>query len=247
MSKRLTMAVAALAACGIATAATRAQAPSQTTMTATVQATPANAGTARRPAGIKLQGKVELTTPEGVARPLLDGFDIWYGPGIAFNGDRYPACPLKTLSRGGPSKCPAESIIGRGRFPGTPPEFSDSATDGNITFLNAPGGMLAWIVVRNPARVAAAAVGKVVDDAPGPWPHRESFTIPRSLQVVAGIPITVRELSFAIGGKAYAPKYLASTACPKDGWAWKVRVHSRAADTGATGLLERHGRTPCHR
>jgi hypothetical protein len=249
MSKRLSTAAAVVAGCAIAAAATRAQEPSPTTLTATVRATPAKAGTARRPVGVRLQGHLELTTPEGVAYPLVTGFDLWYGPGIGFNGDRYATCSKSTLSHGGPSRCPRTSIVGSGQLPDGPRDLAELVPwpGQNVTFINTPGGMVAWIVLKNPARVAAAAVGTVVDDAPGPWPHRASFTIPRSLQVVAGIPITPRELSFAIGGKSYAPKYMTSTTCPKGGWAWKVRVHTRAADTGATAVLETHGRAPCHR
>lgn len=246
MSKQLTAALAVVAGCAIAAAATRAQEPAQTTLTATVRATPEKAGTVRRPAGVKLQGTFELATPEGVAWPFVTGFDVWYGPGIAFNGDRYATCSKSTLNRGGPAACPRTSFVGSGTFPTQPRELSDLGSDGRVTFINAPGGMVAWIVIKNPARVAAAAVATVVDDAPEPWPHRESFTMPQSLQVVAGIPITPRELSFAIGGKTYAPTYMASTACPKGGWAWRVRVHTWTTTEGAK-LLQTQGRAPCHR
>jgi hypothetical protein len=118
---------------------------------------------------------------------------------------------------------------------------------GTVTFINATGGRTAaWFVLNDPARVQAAAVGTVVDSASGPWPHRETYRIPQSLQVVAGIPVTLNGLSFAIGGKSWAKTYTASTGCPAGGWAWKVRVHTREA-TEAAAVIEAHGRTSCHR
>jgi hypothetical protein len=247
MSKRLTTAVAALAACGIATAATRAQEPSPTTtLTATVRATPQKAGTARRPVGVKLQGKVELTTPEGVAHPVITGFELWTGPGLTFNGDRYPGCRLSELSMSGPAACPSKSIMGTGSLL-DPMGIMDrpSGGDGRITFFNGVGGkLLAWMVLQNPARVQAAAVGEVVDDKPGPWPQRVAWTIPSSLRLVSGIPITLDHIDFAIGGKSWAKTYFATTRC---GFAWRIRVHTASSTTGAPATLDTRGRVPCRR
>ncbi|HWI72091.1 MAG TPA: hypothetical protein VNT55_09060, partial [Baekduia sp.] len=153
MPKHLTTTLAVVAGCAIAAAATRAQQPSQTMVTATVRATPEKAGTVRRPVGVKLQGKVELTTPEGVARPILTGFEIWYGPGITFDGGRYPTCRRAALQHGGPSECPPKSFMGSGQILNESRELSDLGPGQNMTFINAPGGrMVAWIVIKNPVR-----------------------------------------------------------------------------------------------
>jgi hypothetical protein len=221
-------------------------APAQTTLTADVRAMPTKAGTAKRPAGVKLDGKLQLTTPDGAAWPVVTAFEIWFGPGITFKGDAAPACRVSALSNGGPSACPAKSIMGAGSLGRRDPN-ADFGQGNNITFVNAPGGSLtAWVVLQDPARVQAAAIGTVVDGRPGPWPHRQTWTIPRSLQLVAGIPITLNSLSFAIGGKSWAKTYVATTRCPAGGWAWRVRVHTMKA-TGAAAVLDTRGRTPCHR
>jgi hypothetical protein len=246
MPKRLTTAVATLAACGIVTAATHAQEPSPTTLTATVRATPEKAGTARRPVGVKVLGKVELTTPEGVDHPVITGLELWTGPGLAFNSDRYPGCRLSELSMGGPAACPPESIMGTGSLL-DPMALMDrpAGGGGRITFLNGVGGkLLAWMVLQNPARVQAATAGEVVDDKPGPWPQRVAWTIPPSLRLVAGIPITLNHIDFAIGGKTWAKTYFATTRC---GFAWRIRVHTASPKTGLPATLDTRGRVPCRR
>jgi hypothetical protein len=235
MLKHLITALTVVAGCVIAAAASHAQGPSQTTLTGTVRAAPEKAGTVRRPAGVKVQGKVRLMTPERGGSPIVTAFEIWHGPGLVFDRKRFPACRITALSMGGPRACPPKSIMGRGQLLHGPLELEDYGTDGTVTFINAAGGRTAaWIVLHEPARVQAAAVGTVVDSASGPWPHRETYTIPQSLQVVAGIPITLNGLSFAIGGKSWAKTYTASTGCPAGGWAWKVRV-PHARDDGGRG------------
>jgi hypothetical protein len=248
MLKHLTAAVAITVVVGAAVVgATRAQEPPAPTMvTATVSATPAQAGTARRPRGLELNGKIDVIVPEGQARPVVTGFELWTGPGLVFDRTGVPACSAATLRHGGPSRCPPTSIVGTGSLDDTtlPTDFGQG---NNIVFLNAPGGtMAAWIVLQNPARVQAATFSTVVDGARGRWPHRDAFRIPPSLQLVAGLPITIGELTFRIGGKAWAKDYIASTRCPAGGWTWKARVHTREA-AGAAAVIDAHGHTPCHR
>jgi hypothetical protein len=244
MPKRLTPAVAALAACGIATAATHAQEPSPTTLAATVRATPQKAGTTKRPQGVKLGIHAGITTPEGAERPIVTGFEIWTGSGIVYHRDIAPVCPLQTLSTGGPSACPKGSIMGTQTGEAYQ---ADPRSRLRTTLINGPGGTLTiWGVLQNPARVQAAIPGTVVDGKKGAWPHRESWTIPPSLRVVAGIPITLSELSLNYGGKSWAKTYVATTHCPKGGWRWRVRVHTASLKTGAPATLDKRGRVPCH-
>jgi hypothetical protein len=84
----------------------------------------------------------------------------------------------------------------------------------------------------------------VVDGARGLWPHRDAWAFPPALQGVAGTPILLDDLSFFFGLTRAAKHYVASTACPKGGWAWKVRVRTRSA-TGAEAVLDANGRAPC--
>src|SRR4051794_35032592 len=72
--------VAALALTGTAQA--------QTTLSASVKATPAKAGTAKRPQGVKLAVHADITTPEGAEHPIVTGFELWTGAGIVYHRDR---------------------------------------------------------------------------------------------------------------------------------------------------------------
>jgi hypothetical protein len=234
--------------CGSAVAAALAQQPTSPTLSGTVSASPARSGTPARPLGVKLAGRAELKVPEGAPRPVITGLEIWTGPGIALDGHRFPACRVAVLSSGGPSACPPKSIMGSGSLLADPRLGLDFGQAGRITLINSPTGPpTLWIVLQNPARVQAAAAGTVVHDATTRWPHHVRWTMPRALQVVAGIPITPFGLSFVLGGKAYAKDYVSTTGCPEGGWAWKLRVHTDDAQGGAAGVLDAHGRIPCRR
>jgi len=52
------------------------------------------------------------------------------------------------------------------------------------------------------------------------WSYELSFTTPRSLRVVAGVPISApNRVSFKLGGKRYAKRYLTSNRrCPERGF-----------------------------
>jgi hypothetical protein len=238
--------VAAL--CGVAVAAALAQQPTSTALSGTVKAAPARSGTPERPLGVKLAGKAELKVPEGAPRPVITGLEVWSGPGIAFNGRRFPACRVAVLRSGGPSACPPKSIMGSGAILGDPALQPDFGQGGRITLINSPSGTpTLWIVLQDPARVQAAAAGTVVPDASARWPHHVRWTIPRALQIVAGIPITPFGLSFVLGGKTWANDYISTTGCPDGGWGWKLRVHTGDGQGGAAGVLDAHGRIPCRR
>lgn len=221
-----------VAACALGTASAGA-----TDLAATVAVTPKNGGTPRHPQGHKITVKTHLTTPEGRPRPTVTGVEVWYGRGIEFRRDGVPTCSMKTLAMGGPGACPSASKVGMSGNTADPIEATPK-----FQFIAAPGGkMLAYATLQRPARVRAVLGTDVVADAPGPWPYRDAWTFGRTLQVVAGIPISLDDLRFSFGYTKGARNYISSTSCPKDGWAWKVRVRTRAT------VLEAHGRAPCHR
>jgi hypothetical protein len=220
-------------------------AQAQTTLTGAVKVSPGKAGTPKRPQGVQLGIHADITTPEGSEHPLVTGFELWTGSGIVYNRDIVPACSLKTMSTGGPGACPKESIMGTQM--GEASQVDDLRSRLKTTLVNGPGGTLTiWGVLQNPARVQAVIPGTVVDGKKGAWPHRESWTIPPSLRIVAGIPITLSELSLNYGGKSWAKTYVATTHCPKDGWRWRMRVHT-IASSGLPATLDTRGRAPCHR
>lgn len=214
----------------------------QTTLDARVSVTPKAGGTPKRPQGHKITVETHLTTPEGVVRPTLTGIEVWYGRGIEFRRKGVPTCSVKTLSEGGPEACPPESRLGAGSGP--------NADDGlnpipKLHFFSAPGGkMIAYATLLRPARVRAVLDDRPVLDAPGPWPFRDAWAFPRTLQVVAGIPITIDDLRLAFGYTKGAKNYISSTSCPRGGWAWRVRLHTWTAPGGAAALTA-NGRAPC--
>jgi hypothetical protein len=234
LGRHLVLTVAAsLALTGVAEA--------QTTLSARVKVSPGQAGTAKRPQGVKLTLHADITTPGDVGHPIPTGFELWTGKGVVFNGRRHPSCPLTTMSRGGPSACPPRSIMGKTGGSFEPGVRSEPKT----TLINAPdGGMTIWAVLQNPARVQAAIPSRVTTVRRSVWPRREAWTIPRSLQIVAGIPITLPAIDLEVGGKSWARDYVALTGC---GFAWRLLVHTVTGMAETPATLDTRGRVPCRR
>lgn len=219
----------------------------QTTLDTTVKVTPSAGGSPRHPQGHKIAGTVEVLTPGGAVRPIVTGLEVWYGRGLEFRRDRVPTCSSEMLAKGGPDACPPASRVGVGTGPAIePPEGATSPP--KLQFFNAPGGkMIAYATLQLPARVRAVLDDDVVAGARGLWPYRDAWPFPPNMQVVAGIPITLDSLAFAFGYTKAAKNYISSTSCPKGGWAWRVRVHTRVPETRATAVLQANGRAPCTR
>jgi hypothetical protein len=217
----------------LASAALAPPAGAATRLTATVKASPGQVG-----GGVKLDVAMRLATPAGEDRPIVTGFELWTGPGLAFNGGDYATCdPAKLLSRG-PSACPSTSILGTSTMAVEPPDLDLVVRP---TMVNVPGGRTAaYLRYANPARVQRPALSTVTTPRSGPWRRREAWAIPRQLQVVAGVPITPSQLRFSLGGKSYASRYVEATDCPAGGWAWRTRVLLR----GGTALSA-DGHAPC--
>ena len=51
-----------------------------------------------------------------------------------------------------------------------------------------------WTVLQTPARVQAAVPATIKKDTSGKWSYKVHFTVPDSLQIVAGVPITLNTL-----------------------------------------------------
>jgi hypothetical protein len=229
----------------ITVAATLVLTPSavaQTTLDATVGVTPQEGGTPKRPQGHKLMVGTSVVVPGGQVQPMVTGFELWLGPRWESHSEGVPTCSPKSLSRRGPDACPPGSKLST---TGGNADVDDPEAPPKFQFFNAPGGqMLSYMALQRPARVRAAIPITVVDGARGPWPLRYAMTFPQSMQVVSGIPITFEELRFAFGYTKAAKNYIASTSCPKGGWAWRVRLHTWTA-TGGTAALTATDRAPC--
>jgi hypothetical protein len=93
------------------------------------------------------------------------------------------------MSRSGISGCPKGSIMGKG----SAVAFADTVlTYPKITVDNGDRSTVyLWTVMTNPARVQAPVVGKITK-AGGKWAYKLELTVPRALQIVAGVPIALR-------------------------------------------------------
>ena len=96
-----------------------------------------------------------------------------------------------------------------------------------------------YTVLTNPARVRAPVVGKIKQLRTGPWKYRLDYQVPETLQVVAGVPITVTELDLTAG----KGDYIVTTSCPKSRrWPYKAWV-----DLNDGRRIPITGSTPCRR
>jgi hypothetical protein len=206
-------------------------------------ATPSKAGTKRDPRGMKIQATAKVTSESGFERPIVTGVDLLIGPGLAWNTGTAAKCSKRVLDREGPKGCPKHSIVGRA----TGTAYADTIiTHPDIVLINAgPKRHLAYVTLYRPALVKETVPIKVTK-LTGKWEHRESFTVPESLRVVAGVPIQVSSIRMSVGGKSYAEKYIASTSCPKGGWKYEATAHFLFA-TDATSSETIDGAIPCKR
>lgn len=209
-----------------------------TTVTATTKVSPNKAGTKKKPQGVKLTFNATFTTTGDVEHPIITSGDAFIGKGGLYNGGKYKSCSQATISRGGPSACPKESIMGAG----SGDALADTVhTVPKITVVNGGAKKIwFWTVLQNPARVQAA-VPATITKSSGQWSYKVHFEIPKSLQIVAGIPITLNTLKVTLGGKSYAKDWLATTSCPSS----KKWPYSFTADLSTGGSIKYDGTTPC--
>jgi hypothetical protein len=213
----------------------------QTTLDAKVGVTPKAGGTPRRPQGHKIAVRTRVVVPEGQVRPMVTGFELWFGPRWESHSEGVPACSQNTLTKSGPDACPPGSKLSLS----TGIAYDDVEAAPKFQVFNAPGGqMLSYMTLQRPARVRAVVPITVVDGARGAWPLRYAWTFPQNMQVVADIPITLDELRFAFGYTEGAKDYVATTSCPAGGWTWRVRIHTWTATEG-TAALTASGHAPC--
>jgi hypothetical protein len=231
MRKFLIPAVGVLALAAVEVAPTIAQ-DSSTPTSLKVDATvsPSKAGTKKKPKGVKLTFKATWATTGDVEHPIIQTGDVLFPKGSLYNGAKYTKCAEATLQRGGPGACPSKSIMGTG----TGDALADlTHTTPKITVIN--GGatrVYFWTVLTNPARVQTAVVGKISKPG-GKWAYKLHFEVPKSLQIVAGIPITLNNLKVTVGGKSYAKDWLATTSCPANK-KWPFQVETTLSTGGSS-------------
>jgi hypothetical protein len=217
MRKVLVGAGGGLLAVAVAATALAAGATPSVHVNATV--TPKKAGTKKKPQGVKLNVKIDWQNLGPATQPIVQTFDIMFPKGSLYNGGKYPSCSQKTLNNAGPSACPKGSIMGSG---GGNAYADQVITHPQITVVN--GGkstVYFFTVLNNPARVQSPVVGKI-SKAGGKYAYKLHVTVPKILQVVAGVPIALTSLNVKAGNKAW----LATTKCGPGGkWPFSVTTH----------------------
>ena len=183
----------------------------QTQVEANATVTPKNAGTKSNPQGVKLSGTVKWTSEAGVEPPIVTAATAYIGKGGTYNGGKYPKCSKKTLQTK-PGNCPKKSIMGAG----SGSAFADTViTRPKVVFYN--GGaqwMYLYTTLFNPAFVQEPVPAKI-SKVGGKWNYKVRITVPENLQIVAGVPIALRDFKYSLGGKKYAKDYITTTSCPK--------------------------------
>jgi hypothetical protein len=101
-----------------------------------------------------------------------------------------------------------------------------------------------YATLNNPARVRETLIVESSKlPGGGTWAHRETIRVPKSLQIVAGIPLRLTKVRMQIGGKSYAKDFVASTSCPEGGWKYQVTTSylhetpDQPANTVTTGSI----------
>jgi hypothetical protein len=233
--------LAAVASCVVAApvlAQSSGTNPSNTVLTTKVSVSPSKAGTKKKPQGVKLSFKVNWTTPEDQDKPVTQSADVLFPKGSLYNGGKFKSCSQSTMERSGVSACPKNSIMGTG----TGTAYADTVlTSPKITVVNGGANkVFLFTVLTNPARVAEPVPGTITKMS-GQWAYKLHLVVPQNLQVVAGVPIALRDLTVTAGGKSYAKDWLATTACGTGGkWAFELTT---AFDNGGSATYD--GTTPC--
>jgi hypothetical protein len=223
-------------AAGVLAAVALGQEGGPVQMTATLKVTPGKAGTPSRPRGIKIVARGTIDTPVDTPALVARSFDVWLPKGWIYNGAKHPVCTLAVLSTGGPRACPPESIMGHGPIGQSDP--NDLNPPPRVTVIN--GGrtkMYFWVVLSLPARVQAAVPGRITKVNSPLWSYRVHADNPSSLQVVAGIPITLDSFYASFG----RGDWIATTSCPRDRlWRYHLRMTSTSGQ-----VLDTDGSVPC--
>jgi hypothetical protein len=215
---------AAVVAGAVAVVPAIAQDVPETRIVSTAKATPNKAGTPKHPQGLSISARAELMTPRDMDPPIVDRVEILVGKGLIWNDGKYTKCSEQVLRRHGPSGCPRASLMGSATATG----MADTVA-ARVDLLIFNGGenrKYVYATLNNPARVREVLVvesSRLHGDST--WAHRETINVPRSLQIVAGIPLRLTKIRMQIGGKSYAKDFVASTSCPQGGWKYQVTAN----------------------
>jgi hypothetical protein len=208
MRKLFIIGVAAAVLGGMLAVPTVAQTPI-TTFKVKAQVIPNKAGTPKKPQGVKLRGSVVVTTDPGYEPPVFQGGYTLFPRYGVYNGDDYPKCTKRILDRDGREACPKKSYMGHLDAEA----WADTVvTKPDIDVYNGgPKLALAYVTLYHPALVQEAIPVHIQKLKHPKWGYKASLTVPRNLQVVAGVPIAAKSIKGTIG----RGKWIATTGCPK--------------------------------
>jgi hypothetical protein len=197
-----------------------------TSMSGKAQVSPSKAGTKKKPQGVKLKVDVKWDTPGDGDKPVVQKADVLFPKGSLYNGGKYPKCSEAVLNRGGPSACPKGAIMGTG----SGNAFADEViTKPKITVVNGGASKVyLYTVMTNPARVQAPVPGTITKMS-GKWAYKLHLEVPRNLQIVAGVPIALRDLTVSAGRK----DWLATTSCPSTK-KWEFEIETFLSTGGSS-------------
>jgi hypothetical protein len=231
IGKRGLLALGVALAAGVLAAVALAQEIIPTRITATVTATPHQAGTPSHPRGIRIAARGTITTSGDTAPLMPQSVDLWLPRDWLYTGAEHPTCARATLVRRGPGGCSPQSIMGHIEL--GPVEDRPSSTPPQATFIN--GGqtkMYFWVVLRDPAPVRAAITATITKLRSPRWSYRLHADIPSSLRVVSGLPIVLKSFDANVG----RGDWIATTSCPHDHrWRYHLRLTSTSGHLVDTG------------
>ncbi|HWN07038.1 MAG TPA: hypothetical protein VNO53_07725 [Steroidobacteraceae bacterium] len=134
----------------------------------------------------------------GFQPPILDHSVIRFPYGSRLNNRLFPHCDPALINRRGPDVCPSGSLIGRGYAN----VFADTERQRlTVRMFNGRDGksIVFYFHGSNPARVDVAFAAPLRRLRGGMWNYVLNVPVPETLQVVAGIPIYVREFVSTVG------------------------------------------------
>jgi hypothetical protein len=230
--RKLAIAVVGLLAAGyVVVANVVAQDASPTVVHVDAKVTPNKAGTKKKPQAVKLVVKTTWNTPGDGEKPIIQSAKAFFPKGSLYNGGKYPKCSQNVLARQGPAACPKGSIMGTGGGSA----FADTViTHPRITVVN--GGatrVYLFTVLDNPARVQAPVPGVIKKLNDPKWAYELDLTVPKVLQIVAGVPIALRDITITAGSSS--KDWLATTGCTGGKWPFSVET---SYSTGTTSSYQ---------
>lgn len=177
-------------------AVVRAAGPQTTEVRVEARVAPGPAPAPKRPRPVTLDVGLRWDLPKDEARVTLQRLVMRFPRGAVYNGARTPACREATIVASGPAACPKGSVVGGGS---TKADADLAPTTARITVVNG-GAARIWFYVQmtNPAVVDVAVPGRMRRIG-GRWSYELTVDVPPELQVVAGTPIYVRELTVRAG------------------------------------------------